>query len=111
MEQRLDSEFECGPLEYEIDDFDAVFTEWGYMHAYPKCGDDSGASKNTSSFNADSCDARLPRNARMRSLRTQRRTSPRLPPLDALSVEQERLVGGTAEVQLANDHRGGCCTD
>ena len=72
MEQRLDSEFERGPLEYKIDDFDAVFTEWGYMDAYPKCGDDSGASKNTSSVNADSCDARLSGDAWVRGMCTPR---------------------------------------
>ena len=112
MEQGLDSEFKRGPLEYEIDDFDAVLTEWGYMDAYPKCGDDSGASKNASSLIADQGHEGVSWHAGLLSMCTSWWTTGAwLSPLNAVQGEQERLACSTAEMEFADDPRGGRCAD
>ena len=111
MEQGLDSELERGPLEYEINDLNAVFTEWGYMDAYPKCGDDSSTSKYTSSFNADQGHEGVSWYTGLLSMRTSWWNIAWLPSLNAVQSEQERLACSTTEVEFADDPRGGRCAD
>lgn len=112
MEQGLDSELERGPLEYEIDDFDAVLTEWGYMDAYPKCGDDSSTGENASSFTTNQGHEGVPWHTRLFSMCTSWWTTCTwISPFYAVPGEQERLACSTAEMEFADDPRGGRCAD
>ena len=112
MEQGLGDGLERCPMEFEIHDFFAVFTEWGYsMESDSKRGDDSTTGKDTGSIIADPGHERISGDTRMLSLCAQRWTGTRLPPFDAMSGEQERLAGCAAAMELADDHGVGCCTD
>ena len=112
MEQGLGDGLERCPMESEVYDFFAVFTERGYiMESHSKRGDDSSTGRDTCSLVADTGHEGVSGDAGMLSVCAQRWTVTRLPPFHAVSGEQERLVSCAAAMELADDHGGGCCTD